>query len=262
MPLFKLKKVWEYCSYNVPFFIFILVLIFILNTVGDFTEEYMSSDYIAFLLNGIVSVVLLGYGMLITRDRINHGHRLPKIIVNDVFVLGIKSLFVYIALFLIQFLILNITSQTFDIPMFDLEDLLMNFEDTVHMFAVNEAFHSLTFIIVGGLAFYITTFFVEISLAMLADTKSLISAFNVVSLSKKIRVIGLKNYILECTSIILVIIILSYLQHITIPVFWLDQIWETVLGFLIFATQYLGIGSLYADIKDNELELNASRYSP
>ena len=146
--------------------------------------------------------------------------------------------------------------------MFDLEDLLMNFEDTVHMFVVNEAFHSLIFVVVGGLAFYVTTFFVEISLAMLADTNSLLLSFNLVSLSKKIRVIGFKTYILDCTSIILAIIILSYLQHIAIPIFWLDQIWETVLGFLIFATQYLGIGALYADIKDKELELNASRYSP
>ena len=261
MPLFKLKKVMEYSINDIPYLIFVLVLIFILSTVGDFTEIYMDSDNIAFFINFIVSVVLLGYGVLITRDRINHGHKLPRIIVKDLFVLGIKSLIVYIAFFFIQMLIFSITSQIFDIPMFDLEDLLMNFEDTVHMFVVNEAFHSFIFVVVGGLVFYITTFLVEISLAMLADTGSLLSAFNVVSLSKKIRVIGFNKYILDCTSIILAIIILSYLQHITIPNFWLDQIWETMLGFLIFATQYLGIGALYADIKDKELELNALRYS-
>ncbi len=247
---------------DIPYFIFILVLIFIINTIGDFSGSYMDSYYMVFFINGIVSVVILGYGVLITKDRINHGHKLPRIVVKDVLVLGIKSLFVYIAFFLIQTLVFTITSQIFDIPMFDLEDLLMNFEDTVHMFVVNEAFHSLIFVVVGGLAFYVTTFFVEISLAMLADTNSLLLSFNLVSLSKKIRVIGFKTYILDCTSIILAIIILSYLQHIAIPIFWLDQIWETVLGFLIFATQYLGIGALYADIKDKELELNASRYSP
>lgn len=262
MPLFKLKKVLQYSMKDIPYFIFILVLIFIINTIGDFSGSYMDSYYMVFFINGIVSVVILGYGVLITKDRINHGHKLPRIVVKDVLVLGIKSLFVYIAFFLIQTLVFTITSQIFDIPMFDLEDLLMNFEDTVHMFVVNEAFHSLIFVVVGGLAFYVTTFFVEISLAMLADTNSLLLSFNLVSLSKKIRVIGFKTYILDCTSIILAIIILSYLQHIAIPIFWLDQIWETVLGFLIFATQYLGIGALYADIKDKELELNASRYSP
>lgn len=262
MPLFKLKKVLQYSMNDIPYFIFILVLIFIINMIGDFSGSYMDSYYMVFFINGIVSVVILGYGVLITKDRINHGHKLPRIVVKDVLVLGIKSLFVYIAFFLIQTLVFTITSQIFDIPMFDLEDLLMNFEDTVHMFVVNEAFHSLIFVVVGGLAFYVTTFFVEISLAMLADTNSLLLSFNLVSLSKKIRVIGFKTYILDCTSIILAIIILSYLQHIAIPIFWLDQIWETVLGFLIFATQYLGIGALYADIKDKELELNASRYSP
>ena len=262
MPLFKLKKVLQYSMNDIPYFIFILVLIFIINTIGDFSVSYMDSYYMVFFINGIVSVVILGYGVLITKDRINHGHKLPRIVVKDVLVLGIKSLFVYIAFFLIQTWVFTITSQIFDIPMFDLEDLLMNFEDTVHMFVVNEAFHSLIFVVVGGLAFYVTTFFVEISLAMLADTNSLLLSFNLVSLSKKIRVIGFKTYILDCTSIILAIIILSYLQHIAIPIFWLDQIWETVLGFLIFATQYLGIGALYADIKDKELELNASRYSP
>ena len=258
MPLFKLKKVVEYCSYNIPFFVLILVLIFVLNSIRDFTSNYLDSDYIAFALYCIITIVLFGYGLSITRDRINHGHRLPKIMFGDVISLGIKSVIVYAAFLILQYLILRFTSYVFDIPFFDLEDLLLNFRDTIHMFAVNEPLHILKFVVVGGLAFYISTFFVELGLARLADTKSLLSAFNPLSMYRSIMVIGLKEYVLECTSIILAIVILTFAQYIPIPNYWMGLIWLTILEFLIFATQYLGIGALYADIKDKEMGLNES----
>lgn len=49
MPLFKLKKVLQYSMKDIPYFIFILVLIFIINTIGDFSGSYMDSYYMVFL---------------------------------------------------------------------------------------------------------------------------------------------------------------------------------------------------------------------
>lgn len=258
MPLFKLKKVVEYCIYNMPFFVFILVLIFALNSIRDFTSNYLDSDYVAFALYCIITIFLLGYGLSITRDRINHGHRLPKIMFGEVISLGVKSIIVYAAFLLLQYLILMFISFVFDIPFFNLEELLLNFRQTIHMFAVNEPLHLFKFIVVGGLAFYISTFFVEIGLARLADTKSLLSAFNPFSLYRSINAFGLKEYVMECTSIILAIVILTFAQCIPIPDYWMTLIWITILEFLIFTTQYLGIGDLYANIKDKEMGLNES----
>ena len=196
--------------------------------------------------------------MSITRDRINHGKRLPKIMLGEVFSLGIKSVFVYGFYLFVQFAVMIVMSMMFDFPIFNLEEMLLNLDDTVHMFLVNEIWYSLKFVVFGGLAFYITTFFVEIGLARLADTKSLLSAFNFASLYRSIKLIGLKAYVFECTSIILAIIVLSYLKYVSFTDFWFNHLWSTFLGFLIFATQYLGIGAVYANIKDKELERRQS----
>lgn len=263
MPLFKLKIVWEYCSYNMPFFAFILILIFALNTIRDLSMDYLYSESLTTVLIGsvfvgIITIFLMGYGISITRDRINHGYRLPKIMLGDVFLLGIKSVFVYGIYFVMQLIILKYTSKIFDFPIFDLEELLLNFQDTAHMFFVNDPLYMLKFLLIGGIVFYITTFFVEIGLARLADTKSLLSAFNLVALYKCIKLVGFRRYILECTSIIVAIIILTYLKSFELPEFWIDQLWSTLLGFLIFATQYMGMGAVYANIKDRELRLRQS----
>lgn len=263
MPLFKLKKVLEYCSYNVPFFIFILLLIFVVETIRNLALGYMVSGNliyasIGFVVCSIISLFLCGYGMLITRDRINHGYRLPKIMLGEVFSLGIKSVIVYGAYLFVQGIILGATSMIFEFPLFDLEELLLHFHETIHMFAVNTPLHSLEFVVIGGFVFYITTFFVEIGLARLADTKSLLSAFNIISLYKSIKLFGFRKYILDFTSIILAIIILTYLQ--TIPLdFWINQVWSTFFGFLIFATQFLGIGAIYCEIKDKAMELEGHK---
>lgn len=260
MPLITLKKVWGYCSYSMPFFIFVLVLIFTVETIRNLIWGYWDSNdmvraSIGIVLVSVISLFLSGYGMSITRDRINHGHRLPKIMLDEVFYLAIKSIFVYGGYLILQFLILKFTSMVFDFPMFNLEELLLDFRDTIHMFAVNEPLHSLKFIVIGGLVFYFTTFFVEIGLARLADTKSILSAFNIYSLYKSIKLFGFRRYIVDCTSIILIIIILTYVKSIQLPYFWIDQLWSTFFGFLIFATQFLGIGALYCEIKDKAIEL-------
>lgn len=43
MPVLKLKKVIEYCSYDVLFFIFICLIIFLLNLIPDYSRNYFDS---------------------------------------------------------------------------------------------------------------------------------------------------------------------------------------------------------------------------
>ena len=94
MPIFKMKKVWDYCTSNKAFFL----LIFILFIVSNCAQYIYVDSNSTILIMGIVltNVILWGYGMAITRDRINNGVRLPKIMIKDVLVLGIKSFIVFV----------------------------------------------------------------------------------------------------------------------------------------------------------------------
>ena len=253
MPLLKLKKVFEYCSYNVVFFIFICLIIFLLNSIPDYSKNYFNSD-IQNIIGILILILLNGYGMIIARDRINHGYRLPKIIPRDVINLGVKSTIVYGFFTLIQTALLYLTSMAFDLPRFDLHHLLLNYNETINMFFTNSPEFLLTFIFAGGLVFYFTTFFAEVSLARLADTKSFFAAFNFPAIWRSIKIFGFRNYIRDYTSLILAIVILTFIQYISLPDIMLENLWKMIFGFLIFATQYLGIGAVYCDIKDAEME--------
>lgn len=252
MPFFKLKKLWEYCSYNIPFFILVLVLILILSLIPDFSTQFYGSK-IGYIVGNIVWVLLVGYGMSITRNRMNHGKRLPKIIIKDVIVMGIKASIVFAIYFFIQWVILYFVSSYFNYPIFDLEDMLLNIDETIDLIRSNDLMYSAIFFGYATIIFYVTTFFAEIAIARLADTKSIFSSFNLIAIIKTINVIGWGHYVRDYTSIILVIVILSYLQLIVLPIFLLDTIWEVTLGFLVFVAQFLGIGAVYSEFKDKEL---------
>ena len=257
MPLFRLKKVWDYCSYNIVFFIFICLLIFFFNLLPDYSSIYYG-DAASGIIHIPVLILLNGYGMVIAHDRINHGYRLPKIIPSEVLNLGIKSTVVYGFYVLFQAIILYYTSYLFHIPKFDLEDMLLNFGETIHMFFVNSPEYMLVFIIIGGIVFYITTFLAEIGLGRLADTKSFISAFDFKASYRILRIFGFRRYVRDCTTIIIAIVILTFIKSIGFSDLMLDNLWEMIFGFLIFATQYLGIGSLYCEIKDAQIRSEES----
>ena len=87
MPLVKMKKVWTYCTYNKPFFLLILLLYGILNFFQDVYGD--TGDGWILLIIFAVSILIIGYGMTITHDRINNGVRLPKIMIKEVMVLEV-----------------------------------------------------------------------------------------------------------------------------------------------------------------------------
>ena len=113
---------------------------------------------------------------------------------------------------------------------------------------------ALVFFILSLLVFYVTSFFGEIGLARLADTKSLFGAFDFKAIFKLIDSFGWRHYARDLTSIVVAISILTFIQTNLPEFFGIEVIIWAILGVLIFATQYLGIGSVYCNIKDNELK--------
>lgn len=253
MPHIIIKKVWDYCSYNKSFLLFILALFFVSSSIQNYF--YFNGYTIQWnIFQLIIFISLTGYGMLITRSRINHGKRLPKIEIKDIVVLGIKANIVMVVYMYAQAFILENICSLFDFPPFDLEYMLLSWGDTINMFSSHGPVNTVLFIIFGSILFYMIVFFMEIALAKLADTGSILEAFNLLSLKRSIDVIGWKTYAKDYTIIVLIIVILTELICIDIPFTFLDSIIDTILSFFVFTTQYLGIGAVYCDIKDLELD--------
>ncbi|WP_405305206.1 DUF4013 domain-containing protein [Methanobrevibacter sp.] len=255
MPYRILKSVIDYCIYNKKFFALIVVLLFFSALFQSFVA-YSESFLVWILLQTLVFVVVSGYGMLITRSRIRHGVRLPKIEIKKIIVLGIKSSVVMGIYFAVQSLILGFVSAFLNFPAFDLEDMLLEFPETLHMLYSHNPVETIIFVVAGIIIFYITTFFMEIALAKLADTNSFLSAFDLKSIKRSIDVVGWRNYAKEYTMIIFVIVALSYVASQDFPFVFLDLIVSMILSFIIFVTQYFGIGKIYCEIKELESKMS------
>ena len=249
MPLVKMKKVWTYCTYNKPFFMLILLLYGILNFFQDVYGD--TGDGWMLLILFAVSILIIGYGMTITRDRIKNGVRLPKINIKDVIVLGVKSYIVFIVYLFIQGTVLDWISSPFNFPRFKLEDMLLDLPNTMNMLISHNHVHAIIFVVVGSILFYITSFFMEIAIARLADTGRILSSFNLSGIKNNIDTIGWVHYTKEYTLIILAIVLFGSLSYVKIPNLILNYIWAIILNFLMFTTQFLGIGAIYSEIKGN-----------
>lgn len=152
----------------------------------------------------------------------------------------------------VQEVILSLACSSLGFPLFDLEEMLLNWSDTIHMLFQHEPINTILFVVFGSILFYITTFFMEIALAKLADTNKILSALDLMSIKRSIDIVGWRNYTKDYTVIVLAIVILSYLISYDIPFTLIDSIIDMFLSFLIFVTQYLGIGAVYCKIKDLE----------
>ena len=257
MPHVILKRVWDYCTYNEYFFAFIFVLLFISSLIQNYVRANGSStDW--FLLRILVFIIVSGYGMSITKSRINQGVRLPKILIKDIFLMGIKSSIIFCIYVFVQGVILSCVCYSLNFPVFDLEEMLLHWSDTINMLFYHDPLNTVLFVIFGSIIFYITSFFTEIALAILADTDSLLAALDLPLIKRSIDVVGWRHYAKDFTMIILAIVILSHLVSFDIPFTFLDSIIDMILSFMIFATQYLGIGAVYCDIKDLESETSWS----
>ena len=92
----------------------------------------------------------------------------------------------------------------------------------------------------------------ELALARLADGGKLTNAFNFPRIKHAIDIIGWKNYALDYTKIILSIVILTHLLHYDVPFQPIDAVVDSILSFLIFVVQYIGIGEAYKAYADSK----------
>lgn len=117
MPLNVIKGSMDYCLKNKPFFLLLVVLLFILAS----TTSILDNDIFNFGTL-IFSVIVTGYGLQVTHDVINDGTGLPKIMPKKVIVLGIKGFIITIVYTSIQYALLFLIAWGLNFPLFDLED--------------------------------------------------------------------------------------------------------------------------------------------
>ena len=244
-----IKKVWNYCSYNKLYLLFIFLLLLIPAMFQNYVSSFFD-DYALSFIYALALIIIAGYGMEITQDRINGGKRLPKLRFWPILSLGVKSVIVITIFIWAQEFFLEHLFDPWSFPVFDLEDLLLDLPNTIYMLYTHDSFQSLVYVVVGTMVFYITTFFIEIALARLADTNSIVQAFNFVEITRDIDLFGWRNYALHYTTIVFAIVFLTLISsyHFFIyPI--LESVTDTFLLFLIFVTQYFGIGAIYCEIK-------------
>lgn len=247
MPLYTIKDILEYTTYNKPFLLLITALFFLFSLLMQIFDETEITS--ALYISMIPYIFIAGYGMAITKDVINNGKRLPKILIKDVVILGIKSTVVLISYVIVQQVLFSLVSSLLGFPVVDVEDLVLDFFETVPLLFNHDLVATVIFIVIDFIVFYFTMFFMEMGLAKLADNGSILDAFNLKSVKKTIDVIGWRLYAKHYTVIILLLAFISLLIDIDIPNFILDCIVKVFLGLLLFTTQYWGIGSLYRIFK-------------
>jgi len=123
MPANIFKRVWDYSTYNIPFLLFVFILILASNTITDFFFRELDNT-MAMIIQFMFNIVLWGYGMQITRDRINGGKRLPKLLPKVMLSLGVKLVIVSSVYVYVQGIILDFICSPLNFQTYDLEDML------------------------------------------------------------------------------------------------------------------------------------------
>lgn len=266
MPLTVLKNVLDYCKHDKKFLLLILILIVASNYMENYFETIINNSnephYLLFAsaMTFIVLIFMTGYGVSITKDCINNGTRLPKIDIKKIVSYGIKGIIIIFIFTLIQEHIIDFVCLPLHFPEFDLEELLVNLPETLHMLHAHSPTDLLIFLIAGSILFYLTGFFLEVAVAKLADTDSLWHSFNIVSIFRDIHSIGWLFYAKEFTIVLLAMVILMYLQNVHVNNATIDFIINNVFEFAIYVTQFIGVGMAYKDIKEKAMEKQQEIY--
>ena len=261
MPVKRLKYTFNYIKPNIPSFILFLIIISVLNL---FQKSMYLFSYkkmiIPLLIITILSSIMYGYGLSITRNIINNGGSLPKLEFFKSFVLGIKSVIIIVIYGSIQMIIFWIVSKLFDFPFIEIEEGAIHISNVSSLFYSHGSIDIILFGIFVVLTFYVSTFFLEIALARLADKKSLLSALNFKSVLNCIDTIGWIHYMGDYTKLILAIIILAYLKYGVDFILVDNLIFDLIIGVLIFIVQYIGIGMIYKEYKIKKHPRPKKRY--
>ena len=203
----------------------------------------------------IISVLVLGYGLQVIEDVINGGTRLPKIMPKKVVIFGIKGFIIHLVYFMLELFLLEIIAMNLDFPVFELEEFILDYNNTIMLIFNHDIVSFTIFMISGFIITYVVTFFMELSLARLADGGQLRKSFNFPRIKHAIDIIGWKNYTIGYTKIILIIVVFSHINKFFDPYDGLNIIIGMLSSFIIFIVEYRGMGIVYKAYTDNKREL-------
>ena len=250
MPLKRLKYTFDYCRANPIGFLIILLLIISINFMNGYADTHtIKYKLIFYPMAFFVTLFMYGYGLAITKDIIRNGKKLPIIKIKQCTVFGIKaSIMIFIYTLLEGFLLYDLSNR-FYLPEFHLRFALSHLIETLKLYYWHNPISTIEFIIASIMITYILAFFMEISLARLADGGRLLGAFNILKIKRCIDTIGWKHYTADYTKIMLSIVILAYLQF-GIDLFgFFSEILDLIIGLLIFIIEFIGIGAIYREYK-------------
>ena len=250
MPLKRLRYTFDYCRANPLGFLIILILLGIIGFLNRTINFYeLDIKLILTLISIITSLFIYGYGLVITKDTIKEGKKLPKIRIMECIAFGLKSMIIIWIYSTIEFFFLYTFSAGFNFPRFQLKFAIAHIMETLQLYYQYNPLYTFEFIILSLIATYIVAFFMEISLARLADGGKLLGAFNIFSIKNCIDTIGWRHYSADYTRILLSIIILSYLQYGIDYFNLVNGVVDLIIGLLIFIIEFIGIGKIYKDYK-------------
>ena len=250
MPIKIIKKSFEYSTYNIFFFIFVLILMFLCQILSDIVDSVL----VGFSL---MCLIMMGYGLQVTRDVINGGVRLPKIMPFQTLIFGVKGSIISLFYYFIQTFLLFLISVNLNFPdSFNIKEFFLNYSKTMYLFRHHDPVSFTIFVLSSIIVVYITVFFMEIALGSLADDGKLENSFNFRKIKRVIDIIGWRSYIIDYTKIILSIIILTFLlNHPVLRFEILDNLLDAVFFFLIFIVQYIGIGQIFSQYKEKKSKI-------
>lgn len=229
----RILDFFHYSTKNILFLIFVIAFMYFF----DFLEAVSNNTFLMFLF----SLPLAGYSLDIVKDTIKGGTQLPKINHKKIIIRGFKySIVSYVFLipnFVFLYLITFFTGFSFS---FDFTDIIFHINEIIFDFSLDPIVFIIFFFSFCFVS-YITIFFYEMSIAILADTDSLLSAFNIKEILRVINNIGFTVYILDYTELIFTI---SLLWGISYFVDYLPG-FSTLFSILIFLIQSRAIGLIY-----------------
>lgn len=249
MPIAVVKGSIKYCMENKLFFLFVLIIYAMSEYLLDIVHTPISD-----LTSMICFILVMGYGLQIIKDVIDGGTRLPKIMPKKVIIFGLKGFVIRLFYTGIQVFLLTLIAVNLNFPLFDIEEFFLEYYNTIRLIFNHDAVSCIIFVISGFVITYVTSFFMELSLARLADGGQLRKSFNFRRIKHAIDVIGWKNYTIGYSKIIFIIIVFSHIETFFDQFQGFNVVTGVLSLFIIFIIEYRGMGNVYkvyTDLKNN-----------
>lgn len=146
---------------------------------------------------------------------------------------------------------MTLVSLKLNFPEFDLEELILNLGETISLFYEHDPLSFILFIFLWLVVVYVTVFFMEIALAILADGGKLKEAFNFYKIRDIISIIGWNRYAIDYTKIVLAVVILVFINGLFKSYDGINIIMAVITDILAFIVEYRGIGNIYNEYKNS-----------